>query len=404
MERPSRDTMIRYFRGQCQPHEIRLVKLYRAMDIDHEFVESCLKEAWLTDQADNETGIDEADVKAFSERFFKRQRTLIQLTPLDRQIADRRFRLSVWMKAAVAVILVVSAMLLIYNIQLGPAGKHFVKQENNMLPGADKASLTLADGSTISLSEAANGKIVEQAGIRVEKSMEGEIVYRADSEVGTPVNAFNSVVTPNGGQYRIVLPDGSKVWLNAASSLTYPVPFSDEERRVTMTGEAYFEIVKWSGPDGKKSVPFIVDIDKQRVEVLGTKFNINAYEDETAIETSLIEGSVRVTSSINNKAVMLSPGQKSVLDEALVVETADIQKQLAWTTGRFIFKEEFLGNVMRQISRWYDIDIVCPPHLERRQLTGIVSRSTPIEALVETIESTSSVKITRNGRRWIVSE
>ncbi|MFC3196463.1 FecR family protein [Parapedobacter deserti] len=396
--------MIRYFRGQCQPHEIRLVKLYRAMDIDHEFVESCLKEAWLTDQADNETGIDEADVKAFSERFFKRQRTLIQLTPLDRQIADRRFRLSVWMKAAVAVILVVSAMLLIYNIQLGPAGKHFVKQENNMLPGADKASLTLADGSTISLSEAANGKIVEQAGIRVEKSMEGEIVYRADSEVGTPVNAFNSVVTPNGGQYRIVLPDGSKVWLNAASSLTYPVPFSDEERRVTMTGEAYFEIVKWSGPDGKKSVPFIVDIDKQRVEVLGTKFNINAYEDETAIETSLIEGSVRVTSSINNKAVMLSPGQKSVLDEALVVETADIQKQLAWTTGRFIFKEEFLGNVMRQISRWYDIDIVCPPHLERRQLTGIVSRSTPIEALVETIESTSSVKITRNGRRWIVSE
>ncbi|SFC78321.1 protein of unknown function [Parapedobacter composti] len=147
-----------------------------------------------------------------------------------------------------------------------------------------------------------------------------------------------------------------------------------------------------------------MDTDKQQVEVLGTKFNINAYEDETAIETSLIEGSVRVTSSVNNKAVMLSPGQKSVLDGALVVETADIQKQVAWTNGRFIFKEEFLGNVMRQISRWYDIDIVCPPHLERRQLTGIVSRSTPIEALVETIESTSRVKITRNGRRWIVSE
>lgn len=274
----------------------------------------------------------------------------------------------------------------------------------SVLPGADKALLTLADGSVMSLSDAEVGTIALQGGLEIEKREDGSISYKVKQQERTSQIAYNTITTPRGGQYSVILPDGSKVLLNAASSLTYPIHFADHERRVSMTGEAYFEIEKWKGSKGNKSVPFIVESEQQQVEVLGTKFNINAYKEEKAVETALVEGSVRVTSAISGKAVTLAPGQRSILREDITMQSADIHKQLAWTTGKFVFKEESLGNVLRQISRWYDLDIECPPQLESRQLTGIVSRSTPIDALVKTIESISKVKITNKERRLIVSE
>jgi len=276
--------------------------------------------------------------------------------------------------------------------------------EDRVLPGADKAMLTLADGSVVSLSDAEVGTIALEGGLEIEKRDDGSISYKVKKQERTSEIAYNTITTPRGGQYSVILPDGSKVLLNAASSLTYPIHFSDHERRVSMTGEAYFEIEKWKSTKGSKSVPFIVESERQQVEVLGTKFNINAYKEEKSVETALVEGSVRVTSALNGKAVTLVPGQKSVLDGSITVQTADMQKHLAWTTGKFVFKGESLGNVLRQISRWYNLDIECPPQLESRQLTGIVSRSTPIDALVKTIESISKVKITNKERRLIVSE
>lgn len=401
MERPSRNTMIRYFRGQCRPHEVRLVKLYLAMDVDQEFVETCLKEAWLTDPGDDEA-VDDDDVKAFSERFYARQRTMTQLPRPDRQDASPRFRFPAWMKAAAAVVLIGSAALLIYNTQWKPAGKPVVQQENDMLPGTDKALLTLADGATISLSEVANGEIVEQAGIRVEKTAAGEIVYRADNKTASPANAYNSVVTPNGGQYGVTLPDGSKAWLNAASSLTYPIHFQDDERRVKMTGEIFFEIAKVKDPGGQGNIPFFVETDKQEIQVLGTRFNVNAYSDEPYTSTALVEGSVRVTA--NGKSVMLKPGQQANLSDDLKIIAADMEQQLAWKNGDFVFKQEPLSGVLRKISRWYDLEVDCPEELGKIQFTGMISRNQPLSAVVKSIASLGTVAITLKERRIVVKQ
>lgn len=162
--------------------------------------------------------------------------------------------------------------------------------KKEIVPGSEKAILKLADGSTISLSDAANGNIVDQGGVKVQKTAEGEIVYAASNRNASP-QSYNSISTPNGGQYRVTLPDGSKAWLNAASSLTYPVEFEKKERRVKMTGEVYFEIAKISN-ENKERVQFFVETDKQVIQVLGTTFNVNAYANEPFDCTTLVEGSV----------------------------------------------------------------------------------------------------------------
>lgn len=385
-----------------------MVKLYLSMDVDGDFVASCLKEAWLTDEEDEEPKIDDADITDFSKRFFKKQSTLQQLPPLSpisNLFKNRQFRFSVWLKAiAAAVILIGTATLVIYNTSNTPLGNHFAKENEDILPGSDKALLTLADGSTISLSEVAEGKIVAREGFQVEKTAEGEIVYRAAGEKVTAVtDKYNSVVTPNGGQYRVILPDGSKVWLNAASSLTYPENFSDAERRVKMTGEVYFEIAKVTNRSDKR-VPFFVETDKQEIQVLGTQFNVNAYKDEPYSYTTLVEGSVKVTSAITGKSVQLKPGQQANLSDDLQVIVADMDQQLAWKNGDFVFNQEQLSSLLRKVARWYDVDVVCPADLGKMQLTGMISRNQPLSDVVKSISSIGNAKVTLKGRRIVVEQ
>lgn len=285
------------------------------------------------------------------------------------------------------------------------AGYLVQEEQQDILPGSDRALLTLADGSTVSLSTAEKGQIAIQEGLQIEKTKNGEIVYTAAAATNKHPSVFNSVTTPNGGQYRVTLPDGSKALLNAGSSLTYPVHFSTGERRVKMTGEVYFEIAKVT--DSKKNrIPFFVETEKQVIQVLGTTFNINAYKDEPYIQTTLVEGSVKVTLAGSVKSVLLQPGQQSIVGEDIQVSRADMKAQLAWVKGDFIFQGNQLGEVLRQLSRWYDIEVDCPARLSTLQLDAMISRSRSLLQVMTIIQTTypDKIKLKLKGRRLIVTE
>ncbi|MEQ7798923.1 FecR domain-containing protein [Pedobacter sp. ASV1-7] len=233
----------------------------------------------------------------------------------------------------------------------------------NIPAGTNKATLTLADGTVINLDNATNGELAQQTGIKITKTADGQLIYDiVDDKKNTASTetAYNTITTPRGGQYQVNLPDGSKIWLNAASSLKYPIPFGKDHRKVELTGEAYFEVTSLLKDEQNTKMPFIVKTDKQQVEVLGTHFNINSYTDENLTRSTLLEGVVRVTGlSAEHASSILKPGQQSVLnDNTLKVQTVDIEEVVAWKNGYFQFNESDLGSIMRQISRWYNIDVV----------------------------------------------
>lgn len=350
-----------------------------------------------------ETDIEQPDLEEKLQEF--KARYILPNSTDNTQPTGFRWKTLIPYAAAAVVIFIATFAFIVFKYQNKTENNHLVsQQEENILPGSDKALLTLADGSVVSLSDVEQGKIALQGGLLVEKKADGSLAYSLETRERPAEMVYNTVTTPRGGQYRVALPDGSIVVLNAASTLTYPVHFSDSERRVTMTGEAYFEVTKWTGSNRKKPVPFIVDTDRQEVLVLGTQFNVNAYGDDSYIRTTLVEGSVRVTSVADGTSILLAPGQQSVLSDRLDVQQADMQRQLAWKNGEFVFKGEPLENLLKQVGRWYDVDIECPPRFGKIKFSGIISRSMPISTVMDMIESTQEVQINRKGRRLIVSD
>lgn len=287
------------------------------------------------------------------------------------------------------------------------APDRFVIAKKYDLPaGTDKAILTLSDGKVIDLNKDAVGKIATEAGIEITKSADGTLVYKALNTKGKSVG-FNTITTPIGGQYTVILPDGSKVWLNAGSSLKYPTAFTTSGRSVTLTGEGYFEVAHMEGPKGR--VPFSVLVLKhqtqsEKVEVLGTHFNINAYADEPFINTTLLKGSVKVALN-DHKTTLLKPGQLARLsNENIQVQQADTEMAVAWKNGEFVFRED-LRTAMRKVARWYDVEIVyeetAPGNL---MLGGWMSRGTNISEVLNHIQLTGKVHFKLEGRRVIVSK
>lgn len=260
--------------------------------------------------------------------------------------------------------------------------------------------LTLDDGRRMVLSDKKEGRIAEQAGVIISKNKDGELIYTLE---GTTVDTdqYNSVETPRGGQYQINLPDGTKVWLNAASSLTYPVSFSSfQERKVFLKGEGYFEVA----PDRNK--PFQVSIDgRQEVEVLGTHFNINAYG--RAVKTALLEGIVKVSSpgiAAQEKSKILKPGQQSVNDEGqiMVTDIPYIASQVAWRDGYFAFNNANIKEIMANLSNWYDLEIAFQGDMSDIHFYGNYLRSRDVRKLLKSLELTNKVKFNIEGRRVTV--
>jgi transmembrane sensor len=271
-----------------------------------------------------------------------------------------------------------------------------VLNNHKVLPGGNRAMLTLADGSSIILGSAPNGVLAKQANIDIRKATAGNIVYDAANTLKPGAQVlYNTITTPRGGQYKVTLSDGTKVWLNAASSLKFPAAFLAAERTVELTGEAYFEVAKLTGPlvaglPGGR-VPFKVITARQTVEVLGTHFNINAYADEASVNTTLLEGSVKVIRAETNSAQLLKPGQQARLRDNIRVLNVDASDFIAWTNGYFTFSHENIGSIMRQVSRWYDINIQYEGDVTQEVFVGTISKFKDVEQVLHMLQLTGSV-------------
>jgi len=271
---------------------------------------------------------------------------------------------------------------------------------NNIVPGTNKAILKLEDGSSIVLEDASDEKIVQQSDLLVTRTKDGHLIYEVTaSDKNKFAVTYNTIETPRGGEYQVTLPDGTKVWLNASSSLRFPTAFTGKERRVELTGEGYFEVAK------NKDLPFIVSTGREIVQVLGTHFNISSYKDEKYSRTTLLEGQVKI--SLPNKdnkteiaSRILTPGQQSVVhSEKMEVIAIDAQEAVAWKNGEFMFNNEDIESVMRKIARWYDVEVIYPATLKNKYIWGSVSRFQDISEVLKIIELTGSVHFKVEGRR-----
>jgi ferric-dicitrate binding protein FerR (iron transport regulator) len=328
-----------------------------------------------------------------------------------------------WMTAAAVLVLVVGFSWLLLNRGKGgwsPVGA-VVRQTaaaDDVAPGGNKATLTLADGSMINLDGTKNGLLVQQGGSRLIKEKDGQLAYMGDTRGNTPAKggaskgvAYNLLTTPNGGQYEVILPDGSKVWLNAASSLRYPASFTGKERVVELKGEAYFEIAK------NAHMPFRLSVSRGtgnqsrngedgiplQVEVLGTNFNVKAYADEPFINTTLLQGAVKVRAG--GQAVLVSPGERANLggDGRLKAEAADIEEAVAWKNGLFRFNQATIEDIMRQLSRWYDVEVVYVNGPPKDLFRGEIYRNVKVSKVLKVLEA-SGIHFTVEGKKILVQK
>jgi len=293
-----------------------------------------------------------------------------------RQPVHRVHFLRKWGWAAAVLILLCSGAYFWMTAPKGPKTVTLEPQPADVLPGSNKAILTLADGTTITLDSAANGAIAQQGNSSVVKLANGEIRYDLKGAASGGV-MLNTMSTPAGGQYQLTLPDGTRVWLNAASSITYPAAFVTKERKVKISGEAYFEVAK------DKAKPFVVDVNGQAsVEVLGTSFNIKAYADEEATRTTLINGSVKVRN--NATSVVLSPGQQGVSSDRqlAVINNANVEQVVAWKNGIFDFNGLAFQAIIKDVGRWYDIRVKYEGEVPAFKLKGKMDRGVKLSDLL----------------------
>ncbi|MGX5820685.1 FecR family protein [Chitinophaga lutea] len=252
-------------------------------------------------------------------------------------------------------------------------------------PGRNVASLTLADGSQILLDDANDGVLANQGATTVIKAKDGQLVYDEAGHPGVAGPVYNTITTPYGGQYQVKLPDGTTVWLNAGSTLTFPTVFTGRERVVQLKGEAYFEVAH------NTAMPFKVEARGQTVQVLGTKFNIMAYEDEAVVNTTLLQGAVKV--SKGNRSSILQPGEQStVRGDDINVHAVDLDEALAWKDGYFVFRNEEIGAIMRRIARWYNVSVQMEGQSGKKTFGGKISRSHNISEVLKVLELTGSVR------------
>lgn len=375
MENKRSEKLLRdYLSGQCSPEEQAIVETWYC-EISAE-------------QKDELSATDDLSIKeeVFNAIRKERKTVFIGIRKLWTGIAS-----------AVAVVCILGFAALYHSRN----GEYKIKKDflaQNIIPGGNKATLTLANGKKISLTDSDEGQLAEQAGIRVTKTAEGQLIYTVTNVGPAEAGAeplYNVIETPTGGKYEVNLPDGTRVWLNSASSLRYPLRFSNQERKVEMTGECYFEVAQ------HKSKPFRVSFSNQTVEVLGTHFNINAYSDEPAVKTTLLEGSVRL--NYKGMARVLKPGQQAAVNgNDLTLSNVDLEQVVAWKKGDFAFDGTPLKAILRQISRWYNVEVSFEGTVADAQFGGSISRTKNINEVLKVLELTKGVHFKIEGRRILV--
>ncbi len=288
-----------------------------------------------------------------------------------------------WPKLSVAAAVVLMAFGVLFYLKNQPkTSTQIINKPTDFAPGGERALLTLADGSTVVLDSASQGHIASQGNATITKNGDGELAYQISKHDKT-VAGTNTISTPAGGQYGIRLPDGSQVWLNARSSITFPTAFADGERHVKVQGEVYFEVKK------EKGKPFVVDVDgRQRVVVTGTHFNVNAYPDEPEIRTTLLEGAVSVAAGPGSDNLQLAPGEQASFNVGgrFHKATVDVSETVAWKNGLFQFRETSLAAIMRDIERWYNVEVIYPEGVPQKRFSGKLRRNSKASEILEILK------------------
>ncbi|MBO9672110.1 MAG: FecR domain-containing protein [Sphingobacteriaceae bacterium] len=307
----------------------------------------------------------------------------------------------IWYAAASVLIIIAVASFFIHTDKKTDMVSRLpdnVKPED-IRPGSNKAVLTLSNGKQIVLANSGTGVLAKEGTTRITKKENGELVYnfedKANGQNMQPV--YNTITVPRGGQYQLVLADGSKVLLNAASSLTYPARFNGRYRNVELKGEGYFEVAK------NTAMPFVVTANDVQVRVLGTHFNISAYADDANITTTLIEGAVSLNKGKLSK--LLAPGQQGISaphNREILVQPANIDQTMGWVKGNFVFKDLNIKEVMKIASRWYDIEVEYRGNVQSKKFGGTTSRFSNITELLDYMKITGGVNYKIEGRRVIL--
>jgi transmembrane sensor len=320
---------------------------------------------------------------------------------IQKEIAQKgrtkKIQIRALIAAAATVIIVLSFSLYFFKPKSKPQDAPGLSAIVKIPPGSNKAVLTLHDGRQISVTDARHGQLVVEGNMAINKTADGELNYQNGGRPANTPAMFNTLTTPRGGQYQMTLSDGTKVWLNAASSIRYPVSFAGSSKReVEITGEVYFEVVH------DVHQPFRVISNGMEIEDLGTEFNVNAYNDEPVIRTSLVEGSIKI--SKGGRAIIMEPGMEATIKtgESLIkVGPGDIEEAVAWRNGQTIFTNQNIQTIMRQVSRWYDVDVIYEGALTDRRFDGGISRKSDLSAVLKILQL-NHIHFKMNGRQIII--
>jgi transmembrane sensor len=377
--------ILKHLKGALSAEEQDHLDQWLLEEENKQLFERVTNEEWVAAELETYAASDKAEV---------RRKLLQQIRPKSRRLWPS-------VAAAASIMIAVAAGTWYYtrhqdSVSVAQPGSMYV---NDIAPGRNSATLTLSSGKKIVLSDSATGELAEETGVVVNKTSSGQLVYTLSRKNNNKAAGMNTLSTAKGETYQVILPDQSKVWLNALSSITYPGNFASlKERRVKLTGEAYFEISK------DKAHPFIVKTDKQEVTVLGTHFNVNAYTDEPETRTTLLEGSVHVAASAS-QYVLLKPGQQSALKGTLLqTREVDAEKEVAWKNGGFRFDNEGIESVMRTLARWYDLDVQYEGKPTAEVFVGEVSRSKNISQVLKLLDRTGAVHFRVEGRKVTVTK
>ena len=389
----------RYLDNECTPDEILMLLKYFEAGENEELLKKLIRSQW--ELIDNSSRSPIEGFESLLNTSFNKIKLAIS-TDNKKMVSAPLHKLRwVAISAAAAVIFLFSAAAFYFLHEKNGstiASQNAIQPVKDILAGHSNAVLTLDNGATILLDTAANGTLARQGNSNISK-LNGQIAYNKTGDMNAkPV--YNTITTANGNQYQLILTDGSKVWLNAASSIRFPTSFTGNEREVQIAGEAYFEVAKYATKPFK--VVFTNKAGKKaEIEVLGTHFNVNTYMDEPDMKTTLLEGSVKIKSS--GKMEMLSPGQQAIITTNGIglKKNVDLDNIIAWKNGYFLFDNTDIYTLMRQVSRWYNVDVKYEGKIIEEGFSGKISRDVPLSNLIKVLEL-NDVRIRTEGRTVII--
>lgn len=360
-------------KGTCSGSELSRLEAFEKFQLTHE--------NWDWDES-------------MGEKETVKQQLLQRIEQSLRSSVGKRTQWSVWSSAAAAIILL--AIGFIWYTKEPAINRGQKERHNDVASGYDKARLTLGNGATMELNGKERGSLLKDSYLEVLSAADGQLIYRFNDAVDMEEENWSTLETPKGGQYQLQLPDGSKVWLNASSSLRFSNEFNRNERIVELQGEAYFEV-------SKSSKPFRVMAGGTEVVVLGTHFNISAYQDDQLTKTTLLAGAVKVIRHGTNR--LLKPGEQALVqgeETDISILRVDTEEAVAWHHGLFMFTNEDIRSVMKKIQRWYDVEVVYEKNITNYQLSGSISRYGDIKDVLQMLELTGIVHFKKEGRRIVV--